>query len=97
MAHKKAGGSTQNLKDSPGQRLGVKVFGGQLVHTGNVIVRQRGTVFRAGENVSLGRDHTIFADRDGVVKFTERKVTRFDGTRKRTKFVHVIPDKKAKK
>jgi large subunit ribosomal protein L27 len=69
MAHKKAGGSTRNGRDSESKRLGVKRFGGQVVKAGNIIVRQRGTEFHPGKNVGLGKDHTIFAKADGVVKF----------------------------
>ena len=69
MAHKKAAGSTRNGRDSESKRLGVKMFGGQAVRAGNILVRQRGTRFHAGENVGLGRDHTLFAKADGVVKF----------------------------
>jgi len=69
MAHKKAGGSTNNGRDSQSKRLGVKRFGGQAVLAGNIIVRQRGTKFHAGTNVGLGTDHTLFAKADGVVKF----------------------------
>lgn len=69
MAHKKAGGSTRNGRDSESKRLGVKCFGGQQVVAGNIILRQRGTKFHPGTNVGLGRDHTIFAKSEGVVKF----------------------------
>jgi large subunit ribosomal protein L27 len=69
MAHKKAGGSTSNGRDSVSKRLGVKLFGGQQVRAGNIIVRQRGTRFHPGENVGLGKDHTIYAKADGQVKF----------------------------
>ncbi len=69
MAHKKAGGSSRNGRDSPGQRLGVKKFGGEKVVAGNIIVRQRGTRLMPGSNVGLGRDHTLFALIDGQVKF----------------------------
>lgn len=69
MAHKKAGGSTRNGRDSNAKRLGVKRFGGQEVLAGNILVRQRGTRFHAGENVGLGVDHTLFAKAGGVVKF----------------------------
>ncbi|GMY13072.1 50S ribosomal protein L27, chloroplastic [Fagus crenata] len=68
-AHKKGAGSTKNGRDSPGQRLGVKIFGDQLAKPGSIIVRQRGTKFHAGNNVGLGRDHTIFSLIDGLVKF----------------------------
>jgi large subunit ribosomal protein L27 len=69
MAHKKAGGSSRNGRDSNAQRLGVKRFGGQLVSAGNIIVRQRGTQFHAGENVGVGKDYTLFALADGHVSF----------------------------
>jgi len=69
MAHKKAGGSTRNGRDSESKRLGVKRFGGEAVSAGSIIVRQRGTRFRAGVNVGMGRDHTLFATADGEVKF----------------------------
>ncbi len=69
MAHKKAGGSTRNGRDSESKRLGVKLYGGQVVRAGNIIVRQRGTQFRAGENVGMGRDHTLFATADGRIEF----------------------------
>ncbi|HVY18632.1 MAG TPA: 50S ribosomal protein L27 [Bauldia sp.] len=69
MAHKKAGGSSRNGRDSAGRRLGVKRFGGETVLAGNILVRQRGTKWRTGAGVGLGKDHTIFATIDGVVKF----------------------------
>ncbi len=69
MAHKKAGGSTRDGRDSESKRLGVKLFGGQAVKAGNILVRQRGTKFHAGYGVGLGKDHTLFAKVDGVVKF----------------------------
>ena len=72
MAHKKAGGSSKNGRDSHSKRLGVKLFAGQVVKAGNIIVRQRGTRFHPGVNVGCGRDHTLFAKADGVVRF-ERK------------------------
>lgn len=84
MAHKKAGGSTRNGRDSESKRLGVKRFGGQFVRAGNIIVRQRGSHFRAGENVGCGRDYTLFATADGLVKFFEK------GQHKR-KYVTVVP------
>ncbi len=83
MAHKKAGGSSRNGRDSHGQRLGVKVFGGELVSAGNIIVRQRGTKFHPGLNVGVGRDWTLFALIPGTVAFQ-----RHDKSRKR---VSVIP------
>ena len=82
MAHKKAGGSSRNGRDSAGRRLGVKKFGGEIVVSGNIIVRQRGTKFHPGTNVGLGKDHTLFATKDGKVNFKK--------TRKRT-FVSVTP------
>jgi large subunit ribosomal protein L27 len=69
MAHKKGQGSTQNNRDSAGRRLGVKKFGGEFVRAGNIIIRQRGTKVHAGNNVGLGKDHTIYALTDGFVKF----------------------------
>jgi large subunit ribosomal protein L27 len=72
MAHKKAGGSSKNGRDSHSKRLGIKRFGGQEVKAGTIIVRQRGTRWHAGENTGLGRDHTIFATKDGVVEFITR-------------------------
>ena len=69
MAHKKAGGSTRNGRDSEAKRLGVKLYGGQQATAGNIIVRQRGTEFHAGPNVGMGKDHTLFAKADGVIKF----------------------------
>ncbi|HCN17552.1 MULTISPECIES: 50S ribosomal protein L27 [Psychrobacter] len=72
MAHKKAAGSTRNGRDSNPKMLGVKIFGGQAITAGNIIVRQRGTEFHAGEGVGMGRDHTLFALNDGVVKFATK-------------------------
>lgn len=69
MAHKKAGGSTRNGRDSESKRLGVKAFGGQAVSAGSIIIRQRGTRFHAGNNVGIGKDHTLFAKADGKVEF----------------------------
>jgi large subunit ribosomal protein L27 len=72
MAHKKAGGSTRNGRDSESKRLGVKVFGGQAINSGSIIVRQRGTKFHPGNNVGIGKDHTLFATAEGVVKFVQK-------------------------
>lgn len=69
MAHKKAGGSTRNGRDSESKRLGIKMYGGQVVSAGSIIVRQRGTRFHPGRNVGCGKDHTLFATADGVVEF----------------------------
>ncbi|MDE0931651.1 MAG: 50S ribosomal protein L27 [Halioglobus sp.] len=83
MAHKKAGGSTRNGRDSVSKRLGVKCFGGEAVKAGNIIVRQRGTRFHPGENVGIGKDHTLFAKADGKIEFIVR------GPKSR-KFVQVV-------
>lgn len=91
MAHKKAGGSTQNGRDSHGQRLGVKRYAGEVVRAGNILVRQRGSKIRAGQNVGVGSDDTLFALADGVVKFTNRRIRRFTGAFKLAKFAHVVP------
>ncbi|MCL4129859.1 UNVERIFIED_CONTAM: hypothetical protein GTU68_065465 [Idotea baltica] len=72
MAHKKGGGSSRNGRESASKRLGVKLYGGQEAIAGNIIVRQRGTRFRAGENVGMGKDHTLYALKDGVVTFATR-------------------------
>jgi len=69
MAHKKGGGTTRNGRDSESKRLGVKIYGGQVINAGSIIVRQRGTPIRAGENVGMGKDHTLFALTAGIVKF----------------------------
>ena len=73
MAHKKAGGSSRNGRDSESKRLGVKRYGGQFVLAGNIIVRQRGTEYHPGENVGIGKDHTLFALVHGAVKFTTKR------------------------
>jgi len=83
MAHKKAGGSSRNGRDSPGQRLGVKRFGGQSVLAGNILVRQRGTKFHAGDNVGCGKDHTLFALVDGQVAFQTKRAGRT--------FISIVP------
>lgn len=84
MAHKKAGGSSKNGRDSESKRLGVKVFGGQAINAGGIIVRQRGTRLHPGVNVGCGRDHTLFAKADGVVRFETRGASN-------RKFVSVDP------
>jgi len=76
MAHKKAGGSTRNGRDSESKRLGVKAFGGEQVQAGQILLRQRGTQFHPGENVGIGRDHTLFAKADGRVNFVSRGVNK---------------------
>ena len=73
MAHKKGAGSSKNGRESQSKRLGVKIFGGQAIIAGNIIVRQRGTVHNPGENVGMGKDHTLFALTDGKVKFTKKR------------------------
>lgn len=76
MAHKKGQGSTQNNRDSTGRRLGIKKFGSQFVRAGNIIIRQRGTKIHPGSNVGIGKDHTIFALVDGIVKFQQKDKNR---------------------
>ncbi len=76
MAHKKGAGSSKNGRDSQSNRLGVKIFGGQAIIAGNIIVRQRGTVHNPGANVGIGKDHTLFALTDGKVKFTKKRNNR---------------------
>jgi large subunit ribosomal protein L27 len=76
MAHKKGAGSSKNGRESQSKRLGVKIFGGQAIIAGNIIVRQRGTVHNPGENVGMGKDHTLFALTDGKVKFTKKRNNR---------------------
>ena len=83
MAHKKAGGSSRNGRDSAGRRLGIKLFGGQSVVAGNILARQRGTKWHPGHNVGLGKDHTLFALIDGKVQFATKEKGR--------KFVSVLP------
>ena len=83
MAHKKSGGSSRNGRDSESKRLGVKRYGGETVLAGNIIVRQRGTKFHAGDNVGIGRDHTLFAKVTGQVKFTTKRDDRC--------FVSILP------
>ena len=87
MAHKKAGGSSRNGRDSAGRRLGVKKFGGEKVLAGNIIIRQRGTKFHPGDNVGIGKDHTLFATSPGVIKFREKS--------KGKMFVNVVTEAKA--
>jgi len=83
MAHKKAGGSSRNGRDSIGKRLGLKKYGGQVVRSGNILVRQRGSTYHPGENVGQGKDYTLFALTDGVVAFTQKRNNR--------KFISVQP------
>ena len=90
MAHKKAGGSTALGRDSVSKRLGVKLFGGQKVNAGNVIVRQHGSKFRPGHNVRMGGDGTLYATSAGTVKFGFKKIRRFNGNLARTRIVSVV-------
>jgi large subunit ribosomal protein L27 len=83
MAHKKSGGSSRNGRDSAGRRLGVKKFGGESVIAGNIIIRQRGTKFFPGDNVGIGKDHTLFATANGAVKFVTKRDDRT--------YVNVVP------
>lgn len=96
MAHKKAGGSTSNLRDSQAQRLGIKIFGGQKVKAGGIIVRQRGTKFHPGLNTQRAKDDSIFSKIEGIVKFTTKKVNKFSGNLKKTKYVDVLPNPEKK-
>ncbi len=89
MAHKKAGGSSKNGRDSQAKRLGVKLFGGQISSAGAIIVRQRGTHFMPGENVGMGRDHSLFAYLAGTVNFKEKRIRKFDGRAQTQVFVNV--------
>jgi len=84
MAHKKAGGSTRNGRDSESKRLGIKRYGGEAVSAGNILIRQRGTLFHPGDNVGCGRDHTLFAKADGHVRFEVK------GPKNR-KYISVVP------
>lgn len=89
MAHKKAGGSTSLGRDSKSKRLGPKKFDGQIVKAGMVLVRQRGTHFRAGQNVKRGGDDTLFAVKPGAVKINQKRIKRFDGSTKIARIVNV--------
>ncbi len=86
MAHKKAGGSTKNGRDSIGKRLGIKHFGGEYVYKGNIIVKQRGTKFHSGKNTLCGKDYTIYATKDGIVEFKKKGI-------KKKKFINIITNK----
>ena len=90
MAHKKAGGSSKNGRDSNSKRRGVKRFGGQVVTAGSIIVRQKGTKWHPGKNVGMGRDFTLFALENGEVKFTEKQKRKYDGRIKRDTIVHIV-------
>lgn len=89
MAHRKAGGTAKNLRDSNPQYLGIKLSDGQKANSGSIIVRQRGTMFMAGNNVGLGRDHTLFALKEGTVKYGSKRKTSFNGKTAIKKVVNV--------
>lgn len=93
MAHRKAGGTAKNLRDSNPKYLGTKLYDGQTAKTGSVIVRQRGTKIIAGTNVGVGSDHTLFALTEGKVKFDTKRKTHFDGTKVVKKRVSILPEK----
>lgn len=93
MAHRKAGGSTQLGRDSISKRLGIKLYGGQKVNAGEIIVRQRGTKFHAGENIRRGEDDTLYAVTDGTVQFHHKKAKDFTGKLVKRTFVNVVSTK----
>jgi len=93
MAHKKAGGSTVYGRDSRSQRLGVKIQDGDYAKVGSIIIRQRGTKYRAGKNVRVGKDDTLFSMVVGMVKFATKKIRKYDNRLVATKFVSVVPQK----
>lgn len=90
MAHKKAGGTTRLGRDSESKRLGVKIYGGQPVKAGEIIIRQRGSRYRDGDGVEKGRDDTLYAKKDGIVKFYKRKTRRFTGALKRATYISIV-------
>ncbi|MEA3273564.1 MAG: 50S ribosomal protein L27 [Patescibacteria group bacterium] len=99
MAHKKAGGSTRLGRDSISKRLGVKLFDGQKVQAGNIIIRQRGKKYREGENIKRGGDDTLYALTDGFIKFSKKKIRKFNGHLEKVTFVNItkkplVPRKK---
>ncbi len=91
MAHTKAKGSSKNGRDSQSKRLGVKIYGDQYARAGNIIIRQRGTEYRAGRNVNMGVDHTLHALVDGLVKFERKTVVKYTGKPEVARLVHVEP------
>ena len=93
MAHKKAGGSSSNGRDSAGRRLGVKLYDGQVAKSGSIIIRQRGSKYRPGENVKQGKDDTLFSLIPGIVKFYKKKIMKFDSRIQEAVFVKIIPQK----
>jgi large subunit ribosomal protein L27 len=90
MSHKKAGGSTKNGRDSQSKRLGVKLYEGQSVNAGSILVRQKGNKYFAGDNVGTGKDFTLFALKNGIVNFSEKRMKKYDGRIFKNKFVHVV-------
>lgn len=90
MAHRKAGGTARNLRDSNPKYLGTKLYDGQAAQSGSIIIRQRGTKILAGKNVLAGKDHTLYASKVGVVKFSTKRKMKFDGTVTNKKVVNVI-------
>ncbi len=90
MAHRKAGGTARNLRDSNPKYLGTKLYDGQQAQPGSIIIRQRGTRILAGKNVRVGKDHTLFADASGTIKFTTKRKVKFDGTMSNKKVVNVM-------
>lgn len=94
MAHKKAGGSSDNNRDSKSKRLGVKLSDGQYAKTGSIIIRQRGTKYHPGENVKIGKDDTLFSLVNGFVKFSTKKLKKFNSKLISSKIVNVIPENK---
>lgn len=90
MAHKKALGSAKKNRDSEGRRLGVKIYGGGKAQPGSIVIRQRGTKFRPGNNADMGKDHTIFSKINGVVKFRDKKITTYTSEKKKVKIVDIF-------
>lgn len=91
MAHKKAGGTSENNRDSRAKRRGVKRFGGQAVASGEVLIRQKGLWYRPGTNTHVGKDWTIHASVDGIVRYSQKKITKFSGARDWCTVIHVVP------
>ena len=90
MASKKAGGTAKNLRDSNPKYLGTKLYDGEKARTGFVLIRQRGTVIFPGKNVGMGKDHTLFALKDGTVKFTQKRRVKFNNTTAKRKFINIV-------
>jgi len=94
MAHKKAGGSTSLGRDSQSKRLGTKLYGGQQAKAGSILVRQRGSKIRAGKNVKIGKDDTLYAITSGIVTFSRKKIKKFTGKLEWARFVSIVPNEK---